>query len=192
MGVWQGPLTPASARRWGRMVLSWRAPSISGGSGLACAVVPPAHPPPFLETGGHPLLPPAGAAPPAPSLERQVRRSQGKRGWNPLPSLPPSTRAGTEAPPGGLGEGDGTVAKRDPARSQRGHSPVKRGHSAVIAPTAVRPRCDGLFPGGGCVPCTPFGGDERAAFSPWRVGTLLSLPPGAGAGTKGTGASFRC
>ncbi len=37
-----------------------------------------------------------------------------------------------------------------PLRSaiQRGHSPVERGHSAVIAPTAVRPRCDGLFPAG--------------------------------------------
>ncbi len=49
------------------MVLSWPAPSISEGSGLACAVVPPAHPPTFLETGGH-AVPPAGAAPPAPCL----------------------------------------------------------------------------------------------------------------------------
>ena len=44
MGGWRGPRTPASARRWGWMVLSWPAPSISGGSGLACAVIPPAPP----------------------------------------------------------------------------------------------------------------------------------------------------
>ena len=67
MGMWQGPRTPASARRWGRMVLSWRAPSFSGGIGLACAVVPPAHPPTFLETGGLPLYPRRGCAP-APCL----------------------------------------------------------------------------------------------------------------------------
>ncbi len=36
-GGWRGPRTPASARRWGRMVLSWPVPSISGGAGLACA-----------------------------------------------------------------------------------------------------------------------------------------------------------
>ena len=46
----------------GRMVLLWLAPSFSGGIGLACAVVPPAHPPMFLGTGGH-AVPPAGAAP---------------------------------------------------------------------------------------------------------------------------------
>ena len=45
------------------MVLSWRAPSISGGSGLACAVVPPAQPPTFLETGGLPLYPRRGLRP---------------------------------------------------------------------------------------------------------------------------------
>ena len=37
--------------------LAWPALSISEGSGLACAVVPPAHPPTFLETGGLPLYP---------------------------------------------------------------------------------------------------------------------------------------
>ncbi len=47
----------------GRMVLLWRAPSISGGSDLACAVVPPAHPPTFLETGGLPLYPRRGLRP---------------------------------------------------------------------------------------------------------------------------------
>ena len=107
---------------------------------------------------GTPPVPPAGAAPPAPLLgemrkapsfhlahrptllgtggltilprkQRPLRPAWGRRGTGTLPSLPPNTRAGTEAPPGGLGEGDGTVAKRDLARSQRGHSPVNRGHS---------------------------------------------------------------
>ncbi len=62
-GGWQGPRTPASARRWGRMVLSWRAPSIRGGSGLACAVVPPAHPPTFGVQGDTPCTPGGGCAP---------------------------------------------------------------------------------------------------------------------------------
>ena len=39
MGVWQEPQTPASARRCGRIVLVWPAPSFSGGSGLACALL---------------------------------------------------------------------------------------------------------------------------------------------------------
>ena len=69
----------------GRMVLSWRAPSISGGSGLACAVVPPAHPPTFLETGGHAVPRGGGAAPPAPRL------GNGRA----LPHLPLSTGGGT-------------------------------------------------------------------------------------------------
>ena len=47
---------------WGGALL-WRAPSFSGGSGLACAVVPPAHPPTFLETGGLPLYPRRGLRP---------------------------------------------------------------------------------------------------------------------------------
>ena len=123
----------------GRGALLWPAPSFGGGSGLACAVVPPAHPPTFLGTGGLPCTPGGGCAPCTPLGGRRrqcfltwrvgMLPSQGKRDRDPLPNLPPSTRAGTEAPPGGLGEGDGTVAKRDLARSQRGHSPVKRGHS---------------------------------------------------------------
>ena len=39
MGWWQRPRSPASARRWGWMVLSWPAPSIGEGSALACAVL---------------------------------------------------------------------------------------------------------------------------------------------------------
>ena len=68
----QGRGQDASA---GRMVLLRPVSSFSGGSGLACAVVPPARPPTFLETGGLPLLPPAGAQPPAPCLERRKGRS---------------------------------------------------------------------------------------------------------------------
>ena len=151
----------------------WPAPSFSGGIGLACAVVPPDPPSNVFRNRGTRCTPGGGCAPctllgemrKAPSFhlahrptllgtegltilprkQRPLRPAWGRRGAGTLPSLPPSTRAGTEAPPGG-GRGDGTVAKRYQARSQRGHSPVKRGHSAVIAPTAVRPRCDGLFP----------------------------------------------
>ncbi len=53
-GGGQGPRTPASARRWGRMVLSWPAP-----------LSRPLRPPTFSRTGGL-AVPPAGAAPHAP------------------------------------------------------------------------------------------------------------------------------
>ena len=62
------------------------------GAWLGRAVALLAHPPAFLATGGH-AVPPAGAAPPAPCLGTEGDR-------DPLPSLPPSTRAGTEAPRG--------------------------------------------------------------------------------------------
>ena len=52
----------------GRMVLSWRAPSISGGVGLACAAIPPAPPSNVFGNRGTPPVPPAGAAAPAPRL----------------------------------------------------------------------------------------------------------------------------
>ncbi len=52
------PLHPAG----GTGVLLWRAPSFSGGTGLAGAVVPPAHPPTFLGTGGHAVPPGGGCA----------------------------------------------------------------------------------------------------------------------------------
>ena len=51
----------------------------SGGIGLACAVVPPAHPPTFLETGGLPLYPRRGLCAPAPRFGdggSERRRSQ--------------------------------------------------------------------------------------------------------------------
>ncbi len=41
----------------GRKVLVWPAPSFSGGSGLASAVVPPAHPPTFWKQGDSPCTP---------------------------------------------------------------------------------------------------------------------------------------
>ena len=87
----------------------------------------PLRPPTFLGTGGT-LYPRWGLRP--------LRPAWGRRGiGTPILNFPRVR-----------GHGDETVAKRDPARSQSDHSPVKRGHSAVIAPTAVRPRCDGLFP----------------------------------------------
>ena len=66
-GGWQGPLTPASARRWGQMVLSW--PDPPSGEGLAWRA-PLSHLPTLQRLGyrGTPPVPPAGAAPPAPRL----------------------------------------------------------------------------------------------------------------------------
>ena len=98
-GAVAGDRTPASARRWGRMVLSWPAPRFGGGSGLACAVVPPAHPPTFLETGGLPLYPRRGLRPCTLLGERREVSfaHRGRRGT--LPSLPPRMGVGAEGCP---------------------------------------------------------------------------------------------
>ena len=53
---------PADGDGWFCLWLA-PSPSISEGSGLACAVVPPAHPPTFLGTGGLPLYPRRGLCP---------------------------------------------------------------------------------------------------------------------------------
>ena len=58
-----GEAGTASARRWGRMVLSWPAPSITGGVGLACAVAPPAPPSDVLRNRGTRCTPGGGCAP---------------------------------------------------------------------------------------------------------------------------------
>ena len=123
-------------------------PPSAEGSGLACAAIPPA---PLGVSGPPPNLPPSTRAgdrsAPCPLFwgGRRRRLLAWRVGVRFL-TWPPLGGRDRIAPEGGLGEGDGTVAKGDPARSQRGHSPVKRGRSAVMAATAVRPRCDGLFP----------------------------------------------
>ena len=97
-----------------------------------------------------------------------------------------------------------------PLRSaiQRGDSPVKRGHSAVIAPTAVRPRCDGLFPVGaalrrfpeqrdslyprrGCAPCTSLG-EMRGAVAqlPARGTPFLTFPRVRGQEQRNASSAF--
>ena len=90
--------TPVRILQWGvggvlpgRMVLLWPASSFGGGSALAYAVVPPAHPPTFWGTGGL-AVPPAGAAPPAPCAA-SVASLRWRIGT--LPSLPPGTGTGT-------------------------------------------------------------------------------------------------
>ncbi len=77
--------------------LGWRAPSISGGIGLACAAIPPAPPSDVFGNRGTPPVPPAGAAPPAPRLG--VVASLGWRVWA-LPGLPLGTGEGQDAPVG--------------------------------------------------------------------------------------------
>ena len=63
MEVWRGASDSGVRPLMGTWVLSWPAPSFDGGSSLAGAVVPPTHPPTFLETGGLPLYPRRGLRP---------------------------------------------------------------------------------------------------------------------------------
>ena len=76
----------------GRMVLLRLAPSFDRGTGLACAVVPPAPPSDVFRNRGTPPVPPAGAAPPAPRAA-SVASLRWRIGT--LPSLPPGTGTGT-------------------------------------------------------------------------------------------------
>ena len=133
----------AVGRRGGRMVLSWPAPSISEGSGLACAVVPPAHPPTFLETGGLPV-PPAGAAPPAPCLGMVA--SLRWRVWE-LPNLPLGTGAGTE------GKERGGLWWRTPLCRPH-HPPTFLGTGGLA-----------VCPAGAAGPCTLLGNGGRVLSS---------------------------
>ena len=80
------PLHPA----WGTGVWFRLALSFSGGIGLACAVVPPAHPPTLLETGGPPLYPRRGLRPLQPP-------SQPDADFGPLVELREGPDEGVEA-----------------------------------------------------------------------------------------------
>ena len=51
----------AGGRDWGRVVLLWPTPSFSGGSGVACAAIPPAPPSNVFRNRGTPPAPPGGA-----------------------------------------------------------------------------------------------------------------------------------
>ena len=130
----------------GRGFLVWPAPSFSGGSGLACAVVPPGPPSNVFRNRGTPPVPPAGAAPPAPLLGEMRKAPSFHLAHRPtlfgtggLTILPRKQRplrpawgrrgTGTEAPGGAWERGMG------PLRSaiQHGHSAVIAQSSAVIA-----------------------------------------------------------
>ena len=86
----------------GTWVLSWPAPSFDGGSSLAGAVVPPAHPPTFLGTGGLPLYPRRGLRPLHPAWGRDGRGAYGADAAIP-PALPWDVfqNRGTHCSPGG-------------------------------------------------------------------------------------------
>ena len=131
------PLHPA----WGTGVLFWLAPSFSGGAGLACVVVPPAHPPTFLETGGLPLYARRGLRP--------LHAAWGTGGAS-LSHLPPSAGGGTRCAcwMGGfvvacavLQRGDWLGVRRCPT-----------GPPSNVFRNRGTPPCT---PGGGCAPCTP-------------------------------------
>ena len=87
----------------GRMVLLWRAPSISGGSDLACAAIPPAPPSNVFGNRGTPPVPPAGTKGSLhpPLGDRRDLRSA-LRGTR-------CTPAGAAPPAPGLGNGGGGV-----------------------------------------------------------------------------------
>ena len=96
---WGHYSTPVRILQWGGgitwtggMVLLWPAPSLGGGSGLACAVIPPAPPSNVLGYRGTRPVPPEGAAPPAPRAA-SVASLRWRIGT--LPSLPPGTGTGT-------------------------------------------------------------------------------------------------
>ena len=122
----------------------------------------------FAQHCGGLAEPPAEAAPPAPCLGTEVRQcfspsasgcflARGREIGTPILTCPRTRRQGQRRPGGGVGMG--------PLRSaiQGGQAARDIAHQAtVIAPTAVRPRCDGLFPAGAAVHTKP----ARAAFLP--------------------------
>ena len=210
------------------MDLFWLAPPSAEGPAWPAPLSHPLHPPTFLGTGGHPLYPRRGLRPlhPAggemrgapsfhlahrptllgtggltilPRKQRPLRPAWGRRGGQGRFLAFPRVRGqGQRRPRGAWERGMG------PLRSaiQRGDSPVKRGHgaviaqsSAVIAPTAVRPRCDGLFPAGAALRRfseqgdtlhlrrglralhVAWGRDGGVVISRWRVGSpCLACP----------------
>ena len=156
----------------GTGVLSWRAPSIRGWPGLACAVVPPAHPPTFLGTGGLALYPRRGLRPCTPLGATGVRwglrhpsaeglawraslshRPTLQRSWEQGDS--PCTPGGGCAPCTLLGDG-GSLG---PAPSFSGGS----GLACAVVPPAHPPTLLGtgglpLYPRRGLRPPHPAGG----------------------------------
>ncbi len=60
---WGGASPAAGGRDWGRVVLLWPTPSFSGGSGLACAAIPPAPPSNVFRNRGTRCTPGGGCAP---------------------------------------------------------------------------------------------------------------------------------
>ena len=179
------------------MVLSWPAPSFSEGSGLACAVVPPAHPPTFLETGGLPLYPRRGLRPLHPAWGTEGRLLI----WRvqTLPSLPPTTGVGTEQPPAPrLRDGGSVVACAllqwgDLGRAGIPPAPdVFLGRDCLgragIPPAPLSDARTGghaVPPAGAAPPAPRLGDGGGVAFSPWRIRALPNLPPSTRGGMGG-------
>ena len=134
----------------------------------------PHLPPTFLGTGGLTILP---------RKQRPLRPAWGRRGGQGRFLTCPRAPGQGQRRPRGVGVGMG------PLRSaiQRGHSaviaqssavtarsqPSQARSSAVIAPTAVRPRCGGLFPAGAALQRLPEQGDSLYPRRGLRPCTLL-------------------
>ena len=157
----------------GWRVLLWLAPSFSGGSGLACAAIPPAPPSNVFQDRGTPPVTPGGAAPLHPAWGKRGFRgglrppSAGGLAWSRrCPTGPPSSvfsNRGTRCTPAGAAPpapclGTGVLLWLAPSFSGglAWRAPLSRPHRP---PTFSRTGGHSLSPPAGLRPCTPLGGN---------------------------------
>ena len=175
---------------------SWfglRRPS-AGGLGWACAVVPPAHPPTLLETGGLPLYPRRGLRPLHPAWGTGALAFARMARWGPLPNLAHTWGQGQRHPRGVLERGMGPLRRA----IQRGHradiaqssavvarswprQPLGRGVMACSPPAPPSDVCQKrgtrCTPGGSCARCPLRGERRQRRLLTWRVGVcFLTFP----------------
>ncbi len=144
-----GARTPASARRWGRMGLSWPAPSFGEGSGLACALLrrrvwlglrrcPTCPPSNVFGNRGTRCTPGGGLPSHAPCLvERRRQRFLAWRVGTRFLTCPEESGQRQRVPPVGRREGACSGGRRWPPAEWLGHR-------TAIAESKEAP---GRFPG---------------------------------------------
>ena len=96
-GRWRYNSTKVLIQQWGA-----GAGVGTGGLVVACAVVPPAHPPTFLETGGLPLYPRRGLRPLHPAWGTRGASLCGLGARTPFLTFPRGRGQGHAVPPAGL------------------------------------------------------------------------------------------